>query len=55
MIVDNSTTMTQLSGLEEYVVYYIRVRAYTSVGSGPYSAGINETTDEDGEYFYHYS
>ena len=53
--VDNSTTMTQLSGLEEYVVYSIRVRAYTSVGSGPYSVGMNVTTDEDGEYFYHYS
>ena len=46
--VDSSTTMTLLTGLEEYVVYYIRVRAYTSVGSGPYSNPIMEITLQDG-------
>ena len=37
-----------LMDLEEYVNYTISVRAYTSVGEGPYSEGIVELTDEDG-------
>ena len=37
-----------LGGLEEYVEYNISVRAYTSVGAGPYSDGIVERTLEDG-------
>ena len=37
-----------LSGLEEYVEYNISVRAYTSVGPGPYSVGIVRRTFEDG-------
>ena len=35
-------------GLEEYVEYNISVRAYTSVGPGPYSDPVTERTDEDG-------
>ena len=39
-----------LMNLEEYVNYTISVRAYTSVGEGPYSEGIVELTDEDGNF-----
>ena len=39
-----------LMDLEEYVNYTISVRAYTSVGEGPYSEGIVELTSEDGNY-----
>ncbi len=46
----NTTNMSvTLSGLQEYVEYNISVRAYTSVGPGPYSVGIVMTTFEDGE------
>ena len=38
-----------LSGLEEYVEYNISVRAYTSVGPGPYSVMIVASTVEDGK------
>ena len=37
-----------LMNLQEYVNYSISVRAYTSVGVGPYSEGIIELTNEDG-------
>ena len=37
-----------LGDLQEYVDYNISVRAYTSVGEGPYSAEITERTFEDG-------
>ena len=47
--VDSSTFMVDLTGLEEYVEYSIRVRAYTSVGAGPYSDAVLERTQEDGE------
>ena len=50
---NTSTTMMLtaiLTGLEEYVEYNITVRAYTSVGPGPYSdSPITEKTDEDGK------
>ena len=46
-IVNSSTLDIILSGLEEYVEYSIRVRAYTSEGSGPYSDVIYETTLQD--------
>ena len=45
--VNSSTFEVVLSGLEEYVEYFIRVRAYTNVGPGPYSDVINETTLQD--------
>ena len=37
-----------LNGLEEYVIYSVRVKAYTSIGEGPYSSPENERTLEDG-------
>ena len=47
--VDSPTLTVDLTGLEEYVEYSIRVRAYTSVGSGPYSDVVIERTQEDGK------
>ena len=46
-----STTNLSLTlmNLEEYVEYNISVRAYTSVGPGPYSMGIVRRTFEDGK------
>ena len=45
-------TTTNLSivvtGLQENVLYNISVRAYTSVGTGPYSDPVSERTFEDG-------
>ena len=38
---------TIVTGLQEYVEYNISVRAYTSVGPGPYSDGVIERTLED--------
>ena len=47
----NVTKLTEnLTGLEEYVNYTISVRAYTSVGEGPYSEVIIKLTDEDGNF-----
>ena len=37
-----------ITGLQEYVFYNISVRAYTSVGPGPYSDPVTERTFEDG-------
>ena len=46
----NTSIMTiTLMDLEEYVNYNISVRAYTSEGPGPYSAGVVERTFEAGE------
>ena len=39
-----------LMNLQEYVNYTISVRAYTSVGEGPYSEGIVELTEENGNF-----
>ena len=45
----NTTNLSiTLMNLEEYVEYNISVRAYTSVGSGPYSVGIVWRTFEAG-------
>ena len=46
--ISNLTMSITLMGLEEYVEYSISVRAYTSVGPGPYSVGIVRRTLEDG-------
>lgn len=47
----NVTSATQLStlliNLQEFVTYRIAVRAYTSIGPGPYSDDVLETTLED--------
>ena len=47
--------MTNLTDLQEYVNYTISVRAYTSVGAGPYSDGIIVITQEDSKYATMYS
>jgi len=45
----NETELTTtLINLEEFVNYSISVRAYTSVGAGPYSDEVEEMTDEAG-------
>ena len=41
--------MATLTGLQEYVNYTISVRAYTSVGAGPYSDNITVLTFQDGK------
>ena len=38
-----------LEGLQEFVMYDISVRAYTSEGPGPYSEEITVITAEDGK------
>ena len=45
---NGSQLNVELEGLEEYVEYSVRVRAYTSVGLGPFSVAIMNTTMEDG-------
>jgi len=42
--------LVELEGLEEYVEYTVRVRAFTSVGPGPFSATVVNRTLEDGEW-----
>ena len=44
-VVGNAT----LTGLQEYTEYNISVRAYTSVGPGPYCEEVTNRTLEDGE------
>ena len=44
---NTSQLNTTLTGLQEYVEYNISVRAYTSVGPGPYSDIVVERTEED--------
>ena len=41
-----------LMNLQEYVNYTISVRAYTSVGEGPYSEGIYVMTPSEGKPHY---
>ena len=45
--VNTTNLIVLLSGLQEYVEYNISVRAYTSVGPGPYSDPVTERTLED--------
>ena len=49
LVVDSTNLSIILVDLEEYMEYNISVRAYTSVGPGPYSVGIVRRTLEDGE------
>ena len=45
----NTTNLSIIvTGFQEFVMYNISVRAYTSEGSGPYSEEITEMTLEDG-------
>ena len=46
---NGSQLMVELEGLEEYVEYSVRIRAYTSVGPGPFSVAVVNRTLEDGE------
>ena len=46
---NTSQLNTTLTGLQEYVEYNISVRAYTSVGPGPYSDLVVNRTLEDGK------
>ena len=47
----NTTNLSILvTGLEEYVNYNISVRAYTSVGPGPYGVPVTERTLEEGNF-----
>ena len=46
---NGSVQVVQLEGLEEYVEYSLRVRAYTSVGPGPFSIAVVNRTLEDSE------
>ena len=39
-----------LMELQEFVSYSISIRAYTSVGAGPYSSGVFIMTNESGEH-----
>ena len=49
----NTTNLSiTLMELEEYTGYNISVRAYTSVGPGPYSVGVVRRTFEDGKKEY---
>ncbi len=47
-----SNRSLNLTGLQEYVEYNISVRAYTSVGAGPYSMDVTVKTHEDGKCYY---
>ena len=47
---NGSQLMGELEGLEENMEYTVRVRAYTSVGPGPFSAAVVSRTLEDGEW-----
>ena len=46
---NSSQLMMELEGLEEYVEYTIRVRAYTIVGPGSFSVAVVNRTLENGK------
>ena len=45
--VNTTNVAVMVDGLQEYIQYNISVRAYTSVGPGPYSDPVTERTLED--------
>jgi len=55
--VEGGTRNTTVSGaydlnaLEENVEYNISMRSFTSVGPGPYSVVVSNTTFQDGKFF----
>ena len=49
MVMNTSNISIVLEGLQEYVEYSISIRAYTSVGRGPFSPSVNNQTFEDGK------
>ena len=48
--VSGSDLSVSLIGLQEYVNYFIQVRAYTREGPGPYSNSMIELTLEDSKF-----
>ena len=48
-LLNTTSLLIVVTDLEEYVNYNISVRAYTSVGPGPYSDPVTERTFEDGK------
>ena len=48
MTMNTSNSSIVLGRLQEYVEYNVSVRAYTSVGPGPFSPGVDNQTFEDG-------
>ena len=42
--VSENVNSSTLSALEEYVVYDVKIRAYTSAGPGLFSANLSERT-----------
>lgn len=44
VIVATPTSSVTLTGLEEFVLYDVIVRANTSIGAGPFSNPVNQTT-----------
>ena len=53
MTVNGSTLKANLSGLQEFVAYFIQISAATVVGVGPFSLEINTTTLEDSTVLWH--
>ena len=49
MAMNTSNTSIVLGRLQEYVEYNISVRAYTSVGPGPFSPTVDNRIFEDGK------
>ena len=49
-LLNTSLLSYELVNLEQFVDYNISVRAYTSVGPGPYSDPITEQTPQDGKH-----
>ncbi len=47
---DGNTQVLNITGLDEFADYTISVRAYTSMGPGPYSPIALVTTDEDSKF-----
>lgn len=48
--VNSDSLNTEITDLEEFVEYSIRVRAHTSAGAGPYSHPVVVTTLQDCKY-----
>ncbi len=48
VLINNETFSVNITGLEEFVVYNVSVRAYTSVGPGPFNDVVMEQTEEAG-------
>ena len=49
---NGSTLMVIITGLEEDTDFNVSVRAYTSVGPGPFSVGVMKKTEEDGLFLF---